>query len=56
MLITRSIAQAILRSISHPRHGRYRLEDGYLKLLDRTTGTYRPVILQNRVLSTVEEA
>lgn len=54
MLVTRAMAQALIRTITHPRHGRHRIEGGKIKFLDRTTGKYRAVVMRDRAISVLE--
>ena len=55
MLLTRSMAEALLQAIMTPRHGVYRIRNKRIELRDKKDGIYRPFIFKDRVLSTVEE-
>ena len=54
MLLSRSMVEALLKSITHPRSRLYKLENKKLWLMDKASGEFGAVCLKNRVVSKLE--
>lgn len=55
MLLSRQLAASMIAEVMKPRGGLVKFKGGKAWLLDRQHNVFRPVVLKNKVLHTLDE-